>query len=62
MRSNSLIRNRKEPLYDKKFNFQLDEELFQEITDIARENYLTKGAFVRQSIKRNIMRYRKVEL
>ena len=59
---NTPIRNRKHKTYDKTFLFQCDQQLLNEMRDIATANYMSVATFLRQSALRNINAYRKLEV
>lgn len=61
--NNAVIRNHKNPTTkDHRMFFVLEEELKNAIREIAQENYVSESQFVRESVRRNILAYKKVSL
>lgn len=57
---NAAVRNRKKSAdrNDKQMLFLLSENLYEEMRDVAYSNDKTLSAFIRESIRRNIMKYK----
>jgi hypothetical protein len=57
--NNAIIRNRKTKNKEQRLHFVLENDLRNELFDIAQENYVSVSHFVRESVRRNINAYRK---
>ena len=61
--NNAVIRNHKNPkTKDQRMFFVLEDELKDAIREIAQENYVSESQFVRESVRRNILAYKKASL
>ncbi len=61
--NNTVIRNHKNSTTkDQRMFFVLEEELKDAIRAIAQENYVSESQFVRESVRRNILAYKKASL
>lgn len=56
----SEVRNRASKRYDKAFVFMCDQSLLDAVREIATENRLSIASFIRQSVKRNISAYERL--
>jgi len=54
-------RNRKNKIYDKSFVFMCNDDLLNAVRKTALENHLSIASFIRQSVKRNIATYERLE-
>ena len=58
--NNIAIRNHKNPtIKDQRMFFVLENDLKQELREVAQANYVSESQFVRESVRRNITAYKK---
>jgi hypothetical protein len=58
--SNSIIRNRKRgQVQDKRVLFVLNDDLLNQIRDVAEANHISVSHFLREAARRNIRAYEK---
>lgn len=58
--NNAAIRNHKNPpTKDQRMFFVLENDLKQELREVAQANYVSESQFVRESVRRNIIAYKK---
>lgn len=58
--NNIAIRNHKNtPTKDQRMFFVLENDLKQELREVAQANYVSESQFVRESVRRNITAYKK---
>lgn len=60
--NNTAIRNHKNTLIkDQRMFFVLENDLKQQLREIAHANYVSESQFVRESVRRNILTYKKAQ-
>jgi hypothetical protein len=57
--NNAVIRKVKPKTKEQRLHFVLEDDLRNELFDIAQSNYVSVSHFVRESVRRNINTYRK---
>ena len=57
--NNAVIRNRKTKNKEQRIHFVLEDDLRNELVDVATANYVSVSQFVRESVRRNINAYKK---
>jgi hypothetical protein len=57
--NNAAIRKVKPKTKEQRLHFVLEDDLRNELFDIAQSNYVSVSHFVRESVRRNINAYRK---
>jgi hypothetical protein len=57
--NNAVIRKIKPKTKEQRLHFVLEDDLRNELFDIAQSNYVSVSHFVRESVRRNINAYRK---
>jgi len=58
--NSSVIRNHKNStIKDQRMFFVLENDLKQELREVAQANYVSESQFVRESVRRNIIAYKK---
>jgi hypothetical protein len=57
--NNAVIRNRKTKNKEQRLHFVLEDDLRNELFDVAQANYVSVSHFVRESVRRNINLYKK---
>lgn len=57
--NNVVIRNRKTKNKEQRFHFVLEDDLRNDLIEIAKANYVSESQFVRESVRRNISLYKK---
>jgi len=58
--NSSAIRNHKNStIKDQRMFFVLENDLKQELREVAQANYVSESQFVRESVRRNITAYKK---
>lgn len=58
--NNVVIRNRKTKNKEQRFHFVLEDDLRNDLIEIAKANFVSESQFVRESVRRNITAYKKV--
>ena len=57
--NNVAIRNRKTKNKEQRFHFVLEDDLRNDLIEIAKANFVSESQFVRESVRRNISLYKK---
>ena len=57
--NNVVIRNRKTKNKEQRFHFVLEDDLRNDLIEIAKANFVSESQFVRESVRRNISLYKK---
>ena len=57
--NNVVIRNRKTKNKEQRFHFVLEDDLRNDLIEIAKANFVSESQFVRESVRRNITAYKK---
>ena len=57
--NNAVIRNRNNQTKEKRKFFVLEDDLNRELHEVAQAKYQSDSQFIRESVRRNIIEYRK---
>ena len=57
--NNAVIRNRNNQTKEKRKVFVLEDDLNRELHEVAQAKYQSDSQFIRESVRRNIIEYRK---